>query len=272
MDWLTSLPVGLLVVGWVGFMLLIAFASRLAIRTIVPADEHDDVQRVAAPLMPALGAAFGVLIGLTLASEAGYLKSAQDVVADEAAAASRLAWAATSPGVQSQPIHDALGEYLLATRTGEWRGAGAEEGDPRVAEAIASLEQVVRAEAARSELGTPASTELLASLDAVTSTSPAARGGRGTGDPGALRRHPRRRRRGAGRQCRCPRRAWHPGGGPGRWARGRRRTEPGLALLACRAMARAVDRQRTSPRRRRRRTATPASSSNRPSAGHARSI
>ena len=170
MDWLTSLPVGILVVAWVGFMLLVAFGSRLAIRTIVPADEHDDVQRVAAPLMPALGAAFGVLIGLTLASEAGYLKSAQDIVADEAAAASRLAWAATSPGVQSQPIHDALSEYLLATRTGEWRGAGAEEGDPEVAATIASLEQVVRAEAARSELGTPASTELLASLDAVTST------------------------------------------------------------------------------------------------------
>ena len=34
--------------------------------------------------------------------------------------------------------------------------------------AIASLERVVRAEAARTELGTPASTELLVSLDAVT--------------------------------------------------------------------------------------------------------
>ena len=64
--------------------------------------------------MPALGAAFGVLIGLTLASEAGYLKSAQDIVADEAAAASRLAWAATSPGVRSEPIHVALSEYLQA--------------------------------------------------------------------------------------------------------------------------------------------------------------
>ena len=108
MDWLTSQPVGLLVVGWLGFMLLVAYGSRLAMRTFVPAGEHDDVQRVAAPLMPALGAAFGVLIGLTLASEAGYLKSAQDIVADEAAAASRLAWAATSPGVRSEPIHDAL--------------------------------------------------------------------------------------------------------------------------------------------------------------------
>ena len=99
--------------------------------------------------MPALGAAFGVLIGLTLAGEAGYLKSAQDIVANEAAAASRLAWAATSPGVRSQPIHDALGDYLQATRAREWRGTGAEEGDPGVAATIATLEQVVRAEAAR---------------------------------------------------------------------------------------------------------------------------
>ncbi len=168
MDWLTSLPAWLLVVGWLTFALLVAAGARLATRAIVPAGEYDDVQRFAAPLMPALGAAFGVLIALTLAGEAGYLKSAQDIVANEAAAASRLAWAATSPGVRSEPIHEALREYLEATRAAEWRGAGTEGGDAGVARAIASLEQVVRAEAARTELGTPASTELLASLDAVT--------------------------------------------------------------------------------------------------------
>ena len=113
------------------------------------------MQRVASPLMPALGAAFGVLIGLTLAGEAGYLKSAQDIVADEAAAASRLAWAATSPGVRSEPIHSALREYLEATRATEWRGGPAADGDPGVASAIARLERVVRTEAARTELGTP---------------------------------------------------------------------------------------------------------------------
>ena len=168
MDWLTSLPAGLLVVGWLGFALLVAFGARLAVRALVPAGEHDQVQRVASPLMPALGAAFGVLIALTLAGEAGYLKSAQDIVADEAAASSRLAWAATSPGVRTEPIHDALGDYLRATRATEWRGEGAAVGDPGVGATIAALERVVRAEAARTELGTPASTELLVSLDAVT--------------------------------------------------------------------------------------------------------
>jgi hypothetical protein len=168
-DWLTSRPAGVLVAGALAVALVIAFAARLAVRAVVPPSEHDDLHRVAAPLMPALGAAFGVLIAITLASEAGYLKSAQDIVAQEAAAASRLAWAATSPGVQTEPIHRALGAYLEATRDQEWRGSAAERGAPEVAAAIGAMERAVRAEAARPELGTPASTELLAALDAVTS-------------------------------------------------------------------------------------------------------
>jgi hypothetical protein len=40
--------------------------------------------------------------------------------------------------------------------------------DVATAEALAALERVVRDEAARPELGTPTSTELLASVDAVT--------------------------------------------------------------------------------------------------------
>ncbi|HEV7757967.1 MAG TPA: hypothetical protein VGO78_03220 [Acidimicrobiales bacterium] len=171
MDWLTSLPAGVLVAGWLAFALLVAAGARLAVRAVVPDDEHDQVQQVAAPLMPALGAAFGVLIALTLASEAGYLRSAQDIVADEAASSSRLAWAATSPGVDTAPVHAALGDYLRATRATEWRGAAATGAgrDARVAGAIAALEHEVRTEAARPELGTPSSTELLASLDGVTS-------------------------------------------------------------------------------------------------------
>jgi hypothetical protein len=167
-DWLTSLPVAVLVVGWLAFALLVALGARVAVRALVPAGEHDQVTGVAAPLMPALGAAFGVLIALTLVGEAGHLKSAQDVVADEAAGASRLAWAATSPGVGTAPIHDALADYLRTTRATEWRDDRAADGDPAVAEALSTLEQAVRAEAVRPELGTPASTELLASLDSLT--------------------------------------------------------------------------------------------------------
>jgi hypothetical protein len=169
MTWLVSLSAGVMVAGWLAFAGAVAVASRTAIRAIAPTGEHDHVQAIAAPLMPALGATFAVLMALTLASEAGYLRSAQDIVSTEAAQASRLAWAATSPGVETAAIQAALLDYVRATRAHEWRGAGrAESDDPTTARAIARLERVVRAEAARPALGTPTSTELLASLDAQT--------------------------------------------------------------------------------------------------------
>ncbi|HUQ62216.1 MAG TPA: hypothetical protein VM121_00490 [Acidimicrobiales bacterium] len=169
MTWLASLPAGLLVSGSLAFALLVAAASRTTIRALVPDPERDHVQAIAAPLMPALGAAFAVLMALTLASEAAYLRSAQDIVSTEAAEASRLAWTATGQGAATAPIQGALGEYLRATRASEWRGGGSSErADPRTARALANLQRVVRTEAARTALGTPTSTELLASLDALT--------------------------------------------------------------------------------------------------------
>ncbi len=168
-DWLTSRPAWLLIAGSLVFAVVTAFVARRGVRALVPADEADHVSRLASPLMPALGAAFGVLIALSLAGEAGYLRDAHDIVADEAAAASRLAWAATSPGIQTEPIHVALVDYLEATRQSEWNGTSARTGDARVKTTIATLERVVRAEAADPKIGTPASTELLASLDALTS-------------------------------------------------------------------------------------------------------
>jgi hypothetical protein len=170
MVWLTSQPIGLLVVGCVAVAVLVALGSRLAVRSRVPSGERESAYAIAAPLMPALGAAFAILIALTLANEAGYLTSAQGIVSNEAADASRLAWAATSPGVHSAPIQAGLRDYLETTRAHEWHGANAADGDdPATAKAIATLERSVRTEAARPGLGTPTSTELLASLDAVTS-------------------------------------------------------------------------------------------------------
>lgn len=169
MDWLTSLPVGVLVVGSLAITVSFALVARLAVGALVPAAEYEHALQIAAPLMPALGAAFGILMGLTLASEASYLKSAQEIVANEAAAASRLAWAATSPGVQTDPIHAAMSNYLEATRASEWSGDDAATANADVAGALSALENVVRTEAAKTELGSPASTELLVSLDALTS-------------------------------------------------------------------------------------------------------
>jgi hypothetical protein len=158
-----------MLIGWLAIALAVAAASRSVIRHVVPSPEREHVYPVAAPLMPALGATFAVLMALTLASEANYLRSAQDIVSTEAAQASRLAWAATSTGVETTAVHAALADYLRATRLHEWRSAGSDEReDPSTARALARLERTVRAEAARAELGTATSTELLSSLDGLT--------------------------------------------------------------------------------------------------------
>ena len=167
--WLESLPTWILLIGWLAIALLVAVAARGIVTAMVPAGELNDVRSITAPLMPALGATFAVLTAITLSSEAGYLKSAQDIVSAEAASAARLAWAATGPTTERAAIQDALLDYLRATRAQEWSGDAAATGDDAtVAEAIATLERVVRAEAAPPEVGTPSSTELLAALDAVT--------------------------------------------------------------------------------------------------------
>ena len=171
MNWLSSLPAGVLALGWLGLALFVAAIGRIGVRVVVPVGERDQVPQIASPLMPALGAAFAIFAALTLAGEAGYLHTAEGLVSDEASAASRLGWAASNPGVHSDPIHAALRDYLLATRTREWDAKDAASGDDAAtAEAIVHLETVVRAEAARPEVGTPQSTELLTSLDAVTSS------------------------------------------------------------------------------------------------------
>ncbi|MEU1181711.1 hypothetical protein ABZ464_29530 [Streptomyces sp. NPDC005820] len=170
MNWLTSLPAVVLVVGGLLLALLGTAAARVGVRVLVPAGEHDRVPQIAMPLMSSLGAAFAIFAALTLASEAGYLRAAEALVSDEAAAASRLAWAATSPRVRSEPIQTALLDYLQTTRAREWKGAAAASGDdPTTARAIARLERSVRAEAARPAVGTTTGTELVVSLDGVTS-------------------------------------------------------------------------------------------------------
>jgi hypothetical protein len=129
MTWLTSLPAAVLVISGLLLALLVAIGGRLAVRALIPAAEREGAHTIAAPLMPALGAIFALLMGLTLASEAGSLASAQGIVSSEAADASRLAWAATSPGVDSEPIQSALLGYLLAVRAHEWNGSNAANGD-----------------------------------------------------------------------------------------------------------------------------------------------
>jgi hypothetical protein len=168
-DWLASLPAGVLLLGCLAATAVAVIVGRALSPLTIPGHQHGEIRQIAGPLMPALGATFAVLAAITLSSEAGYLKSAQDIVSAEAAGASRLAWAATAPGVDGDRIQADLLAYLEASRTFEWRGDAAQHGDDRATNAaIVALERSVRRQAARPEIGTPASTELLASLDAIT--------------------------------------------------------------------------------------------------------
>lgn len=169
MTWLVSLNTWVLVLIWMAIAGAFAALGRWFVRRRLPVSERPGILGLVAPLMPALGATFAVLTALTLSSEAGYLKSAQDLVSTEAAAASTLAWAATSPHVDRVAVQDALAGYLDATRRSEWSGDAAAAGDDdETAAALATLEATVRTEAARAEVGTPASNELLGSLDSLT--------------------------------------------------------------------------------------------------------
>jgi hypothetical protein len=170
MVWLTSRSTLVLVVGCLAVAIVAAVVTRRATRALVPVEQRDGAVAIAAPLMPALGAAFAILMALTLASEAGYLAGAQSIVSTESADASRLAWAATTPGVDSAATQAALAAYLRASRSAEWQGDAAADGTDRATtEALATLERVVRTQAVATTLGTPASNELLAALDALTS-------------------------------------------------------------------------------------------------------
>jgi hypothetical protein len=147
---------------------LVAVVSRLALRRWLDG-YGDGVAAVAGPLMPALGAIFALLSALALSNEAGQLRVADEDVATEAAAASRLAWASTVPGVATSRVQRSLDTYLRSTRANEWDG-GDGSGDPATFRAVRELERTVRAEAAGKELGSAQAGELLGALDTVTSS------------------------------------------------------------------------------------------------------
>jgi hypothetical protein len=169
MGWLTSRPVWVLVVGCLAIAILVGYGSRPIALALIPSSERAEEHSIAAALMTAFAGAFVLLTALTLANEATSLSSAQTIVSTEAADASSLAWASTNPGVSTAPIQGALRNYLVATRTFEWHGSAAPNGDdPATAKALANLERIVRNQSARPTIGTPTSSELLTNLDAMT--------------------------------------------------------------------------------------------------------
>ena len=161
-----SLPSWLLVVLGVSLCASVAVVARWAMRRWL-GEETDRVSMVSGPLMPALGAMFSLLAALALNAEATQLHTASENASLEAAASSRLAWAATSPGFHTAKIHREQLAYLDATRGKEW-GDGNGDGDPQAKTALASLERTVRADAAQKTVSTAQAGELLTALDAVS--------------------------------------------------------------------------------------------------------
>ena len=168
MRFLASLPTLMLVVTWLAVCGAGAVGTRWLLQRVIPEDQRHQAGTVAAPLMPALGAAFALLAALSLAGEAAQLRSAEDQASQEAAAASRLAWGSTSPGFDRVPVQAALQTYLEATSSREWESPPVGGHESALA-ALADLERAVRADAARTGVGSAQAGELLASLDALTS-------------------------------------------------------------------------------------------------------
>ncbi|MBK9179027.1 MAG: hypothetical protein IPM45_05540 [Acidimicrobiales bacterium] len=145
-----------------------AVVARAAMVRAITGAAREQAATVAGPLMPALGAAFGVLVAFTIGSEWVVLRAAQDDVAAEAAAASRLAWASTSPGVETGAVVDALVVYLGVSADTEFSGDATQTGSAEAFAELGELERTVRAQVSRPGVPAAASSELLASLDALT--------------------------------------------------------------------------------------------------------
>ena len=108
---------------------LLAIGFRLLLQRHL-ADDRAAALTVAGPLMPALGAVFALLAATTLGAEAGSSDRPSDDVSAEAAAASRLAWASTTPGIDSEAIQADLAIYL-ASDPGHGVGGRPRRVDPR---------------------------------------------------------------------------------------------------------------------------------------------
>ena len=157
-----------LVVAWLLVGGGVAVAARWTLLRFVEPADRMGAAAIAGPLMPALGAAFALLAALSLAGEAAAVRSAENDVSLEAAAASRLAWASTSPGVDSGPMQAALGDYLAATTANEWSTTD-QRGDETTLRALAALQAAVRDAAAADGLGSAQAGELLTSVGSLSS-------------------------------------------------------------------------------------------------------
>jgi hypothetical protein len=162
--WLVGLPLWAQVLGSLAAFLGVAVGGRAVVRRLLGHDARLRAALVAPPLMPALGAIFGVLVGFTITAEADAFDEVRRDVAAEAGAASRLAWAATAPAVETELVHDALRAYLVRETSAEWSSLRGEHPGDRLS-ALGRLEATVRGQLDREQVGQVEAAELVDALD-----------------------------------------------------------------------------------------------------------
>lgn len=159
----------LLVIGSLVLFALIAFVTRVLGERLLDADRRSRSRDILGPLTPALAALFSVMAAFTIANEAGYLRTAENVVSAEGSAASRLAWATTSPGVDGAPIRAALTGFLETAVRVDWSGRSeALRTPPAVARSLQRLEGVTRRAATAPGVSSAVASELLTAVDGLS--------------------------------------------------------------------------------------------------------
>ena len=138
MQWALSLRGEALFVGSLLLVVAGGVGVIYALHRLVSPKNRESVGMTAAAYMTALGSLFAILTGFLINAEYTTLRRTQDIVADEASAASRLAWATEGlAGVDSALVQDGLATYLHDLDTGEWDALA--RGAPERSAAVRSL-------------------------------------------------------------------------------------------------------------------------------------
>lgn len=145
MRWLASLPTGVILLISVGGAAAFAVATTVLLHRAVRADGREHAGLTAAAYMTALGSLFAILTGFLLNGEYAVLRQTQNLVYEEVAAGSRLAFSTEGlPAADIALIQDSLAGYFGTLGTSEWRALGRDTpGVSASVPALAQLQQLV---------------------------------------------------------------------------------------------------------------------------------
>ena len=118
---LSSLSPPVLFFGSVLVVFAVTVGLSWFVHRVVPADRRQTTGNTAAAYMTALGSLFAILTGFLINAEYQNLRDAETLVSNEAAAATRLAYATEGlPSSDVSVVQDSLTQYLGAVDEYEW--------------------------------------------------------------------------------------------------------------------------------------------------------